>query len=130
MARTSVVDINHIASAVNDILQEYGAEIAEDAAVSAQEVGKEVVKQLKKTSPKRPKSGKYAKSWKMDFTQTRWGSSQVIVYNDKHYQLTHLLENGHANRDGGRTDAIPHIKPAEEFAIKAFEEKITELIER
>ena len=32
--------------------------------------------------------------------------------------MTHLLEKGHANRDGGRTKAYPHIKPAEEEAVK------------
>lgn len=128
MARNSVIDIDNLTKKVNEILTEYENELSEGMAVSSQMVGKEVVNQLKNTSPKRPKGGKYAKSWKMLFQEGRLGSS-VIVYNDKHYQLTHLLENGHANVDGGRTPGIPHIQPAEQKAIEAFEKQIERLIE-
>ena len=123
----SVIDIDDLTRKVNEILTEYENELSEGVAVSSQMVGKEVVKQLKSTSPKRPKGGEYAKSWKMQFQEGRLGS-KVIVYNDEHYQLTHLLENGHANVDGGRTPGKPHIKPAEQKAIEAFEKEIEGLI--
>lgn len=51
-----------------------------------------------------------------------------VAYNKAHYRLTHLLEFGHANRDGSRTKPIPHIRSTEnkykEKFVKELEEKI------
>lgn len=49
-----------------------------------------------------------------------------IVYNREHYRLTHLLEFGHANRDGSRTKPILHIRKTED----KYKEKFVEELER
>ena len=46
--------------------------------------------------------------------KTKLKGIQATVWNEKHYQLTHLLEKGHALRDGGRSAAFPHIAPVEQ----------------
>lgn len=55
-------------------------------------------------------------------------SLELVVHSRNRYQLTHLLEFGHAKRGGGRVSARPHIASAEEKAIKVFEEEIKEVI--
>lgn len=53
----------------------------------------------------------------------------LVLFNKKHYRLTHLLEYGHATRKGGRdTRAFPHISTAqnniEEQTVKELKEMI------
>lgn len=55
-------------------------------------------------------------------------SLELVVHSKNKYQLTHLLEFGHAKRGGGRVSARPHIATAEEKAVKVFEEEIKEAI--
>lgn len=43
--------------------------------------------------------------------------------------MTHLLEYGHAKRNGGRVPAQPHIAAAEEKSVKKLEEEIKAAVE-
>ena len=124
------IDINQLTDAVNEILIDYGNEIAEGARISAEAVGKETVKQLKATSPKnrRGSKRKYARTWKMIAETNRLGSYTVTIVNEKNWRLTHLLENGHHTRNGKFVSGTPHIAPAEEQAIAEFEKRIRAMI--
>ena len=90
---------------------------------AALKVAKDLVSDLKATSPKGD-TGEYAKGWKY----TKKGSFYTI-HNAKRYYLTHLLEKGHAKRNGGRVNGTVHIKPAEQKAIRAFEEAVKKAVE-
>ena len=112
-----------LAKEVMDGLEEY-ADLAVDVMKKEiQETGKSVKQQISQTAPK--KSGRYAKSWSVKKTKETSNSLEVTVYSKNRYMLTHLLENGHAKRGGGRVRAIPHIAPAEEMGIRELEERIT-----
>ena len=90
-------------------------------------VTKETVNDLKSSSPR--KSGKYAGGWGKKEGQTATRSKSSVVWNEKHYRLTHLLEFGHAKVNGGRVAAKPHIAAAEQKAIKNFEDELRRGIE-
>lgn len=115
---------------LNKILDDYQAEVIDDVNEAALATVKLAVKELKAKSPrsKRAKGGAYAKSWSYKKNLMPFGYTSYTVYNRKHYQLTHLLENGHMikNQYGsyGRTRPIPHIKPVELIVQDKFLDEI------
>jgi len=60
--------------------------------------------------------GRYVRGWKTRTEKFGKTGQGVVVYNETDWQLTHLLENGHAivnKKDGtGWASAKPHIDPA------------------
>lgn len=107
------ITIENFTDVLNQQLRLYANQTDETVREVAKEVAKEGVKMLKATSRKR--SGEYAKSW----TVSRVKGAHV-VHNKKHYRLTHLLEDGHAKVNGGRTKKFVHIKPVETKMINDF----------
>ena len=51
-----------------------------------------------------------------------------VVHNKNAWQLTHLLEYGHATRDGGRYEGIKHIEPNEKETIQSIAKMVEEVI--
>lgn len=112
--------------AVENTLKEYGLSVTLRMNEAVEKVGNNAAEVLKKTSPKN--KGDYRKGWKCKVEKDPLNTT-AIVYNAKKAHLTHLLENGHATRNGGRTKAQPHIKPAEEQAIKDYIQAAKEAID-
>lgn len=104
-------------------LENYVEDITEDVEDTVTEVAKEAKQELVQTSPRSgvARKTKYYKGWAIkNGGRTRkkhyFGKT---VWNKTNYQLTHLLEFGHATRNGGRTQAQPHIRKVEEkYGIK------------
>lgn len=98
----------------------------------AKKHAKRLAEKLKETSPKlkKPKKGrtpgKYAKGWESKKTTQYSYAPEYIVRNKTDYQLTHLLENGHAviGKDGVRREGsygkVPHINKAADEEIEEF----------
>ena len=117
------MDSNQFVQEINRQLAMYANLVDEEIDEVARKVAEESVQKLKQTSPV-GKTGKYAKGWKV-----KKQNGAYIIHNATSYQLTHLLEHGHALRNGGRSKAMPHIKPVEEQAIKDFEKGLIKAVE-
>lgn len=105
---------------LSKILDEYKDDVQRVVDEAQDKSAKAIVDELTASSPRDSRAGKkYYRGW----ASQKKGKS-VTVYNKNKPQLTSLLENGHANRDGSRTRAMPHIAPAEKTAADTFETAI------
>ncbi len=116
------VSIDNLASEIMKGLTEYKGLVTTDMKTAVRKAGRKAKKEIQENAPK--KTGAYSKSWSVKTTKETSESLELTVCSPKKYQLAHLLEKGHAKRGGGRTKAIPHIKPAEEMAIDQLETDI------
>lgn len=117
---------DELAQAIGAEIGEYFDEISSDVKAAVSQTARECMEEIKQKSPK--KTGKYRKSWTITEAYNKRGTIRLIVHNKKYYRLTHLLENGHAKRGGGRVDGIPHIAPAEQHAEEKLIKKVEEAI--
>lgn len=120
MARTTT----DLAAEVERILAEYGDEVNEKMGEVVNKLAQKGAKQLRATSPvdaSAPRSGAYAKGWTVekDGKKHRQLRHSATIYN-KEPGLPHLVEKGHALRQGGRSPAKPHIKQVEDMLFDAF----------
>ncbi|MEE0929593.1 MAG: HK97 gp10 family phage protein [Acutalibacteraceae bacterium] len=101
---------------VMDYLTQYKEAIDEDVIDTVDEITRKAKEELKETSPrgKGSRANPYYRGWAVKLSKRKTGVYHKVVWNKTNYQLTHLLEFGHATRNGGRTRAIPHIRPVEE----------------
>ena len=111
-----------IANEIAQALSQYTSEVEAEMDTIKSDVADETVDMLKAISPT-GRRGKYAKGWR----KKKDGKS-YIIHNATNAGLTHLTERGHAKRNGGRTQAQPHISIAEQEAIKKFENKVEMVI--
>lgn len=120
------IKVEDLAKTIQRELEQYHKLTNEQIKDTVREVGKETKELISSTAPK--KSKQYSKSWAVKVTKENTNAMSVVVHSKNKYQLTHLLEFGHAKRNGGRTKAIPHIGDAEQKAVQSFEEKVKEIL--
>ncbi len=111
-----------MADAVMEELNKYSKLAASDMKKAINEAGKTAKKEIEKNAPKR--TGKYGRSWRIKKMKETSDSLEITVHSKDRYQIAHLLENGHAKRNGGRVMGQPHIKNAQEEAEKQLMDDI------
>ena len=122
MAKRTPID--KLTLEVGKILEEYGDNVQENVNEIVSEMSKQGAKAVKGQARSTfGGTGRYASGWTSQ-VETGRVSAQGTIYTRDVPGLPHLLEHGHALRNGGRTAGRVHIATVEEKLVKEFESKV------
>lgn len=125
---------DQLAQTIMKTLEDYKDVTEEAASFGVITSARNAVNKLQSAKPEG--SGRYG-SW--DQYNNSWTDSDLtkkknlfgkVIHNKKHYQLAHLLENGHALANGGRARAFPHIAPVAEEAEEELMKNIKQQLNK
>lgn len=129
--QSCIVRLKPVSNITSDQLQQeilnqvrtYTSQVKEEIDLLAKQSVKEFIADVKQQTAFKNRTGDYKKGWKLK----KIGKGYV-AHNKTDYQLTHLLEKGHAKRGGGRVEAKVHIDPAEHRAVTSFLDGVERVI--
>lgn len=119
------MDTVDLSDEIAKTLIEYSKDVEEELEREKEAIAQEAVAKLKRAGSFSDTSGKYRKGWRVKKV-----GKKFVVHNATRYQVTHLLENGHATRRGGRTRAFPHISPVDDWVSKELPKRIQDRLGR
>lgn len=124
------VSPNNFAKSINQLLDEMDEEITGIVSEAVKEVTSESLEKVR-TRAKSYGWKNYPKQIAKSVTRasTSWNRRHpagTIYVKAPDYRIAHLLENGHALRNGGRARAFPHFKDGADYADTELENRIKE----
>ena len=128
MARRTRVAIEGFEDAVTDLLKTYAGEVKEGIDGKAKESIKQLVKTTKATAPVGNRDKHYRDSIKSKGFHTRRTDWYIWYVDGPDYRLSHLLENGHATRNGGRVEGTHFIKKAADPILEDYLKAVEEVL--
>lgn len=118
-----------LAEQLNDVLMLYSAEVTEQVKADAKETADEAQQKIRESGKYANRTGKYRRGWKVKKIFENANEVRYKIYNTR-YQLTHLLEKGHAKKGGGRVAPRVHIRPAEVWAQQEFMKRVKKAVRK
>lgn len=116
------IPVSGLADAIVQELAAYRQEVTDGLKQEVKAAAKECREDIRQNSP--VLTGRYRKGWQDKVAYEGDEDIRVIVRNRTDYQLTHLLEHGHAKAGGGRVEGRPHIGPAERRAEEKLMKRV------
>ena len=117
-----MTSVDDMASEIMKGLTEYADLADTEMKKAVRKTATEIKKEISANAPE--DTGAYAKSWATKKVSENSHSLEMTVHSKNRYQLSHLLEHGHAKRGGGRVAGKPHIAPAEQNGEELLENLI------
>lgn len=126
----SNVQVDEMAELIAEYMSNYTQDVTDGVKKAVDVVAKETNEEIKKHITFKEHTGKYVKAFRIKTSfEDRYNKRNTWHVSNGQHRLTHLLEKGHALRQGGRAGAYPHIKYGEEFAKMRMEKLAKEAIQ-
>ena len=124
-----LVNIDQLNEAIINSLEDYNREVVDGVKKVTKQAMNQLVKDSKATAP----VGKRSKHYRDNITsktleETDFGLSKLWYVKGSDYRLSHLLEKGHATRDGGRVSGTGFISKASDPILADYVKKVEEVI--
>ena len=126
---STTISIEQLGEAINEELTLYHKDIISEVKKQAKDSMGKLVKKTKATAPVGKRQKHYRDSIKGKKTNETDRNVEYTWYVDgSDYRLSHLLENGHAKRNGGRVNGTHFIQKASDPILEEYEAKVEEII--
>lgn len=110
------VSIDELEFAVQAALTECADKVEVALEKAVDKTAKQADEEIRKHITFHSRTGAYVKAFSMKRQKGNKTYKKTWYVKDPQHRLTHLLENGHLNKDGSRTRAYPHIRYGEKIA--------------
>lgn len=125
------ISIDNLAEAITDELKLYEKNVNEGIRKQVDKSMRQLVQETKGTAPVGHRKKHYRDSITSKVTKQGLREYEKTWYvRGSDYRLSHLLNNGHQLRDGGRYPGTQFITKASISVIKDFEEALKEVLQR
>lgn len=126
---SKTIDVDQLGDAIAKELTIYGQNVIDGVKKEAKSSMSRLVKQTKTTAP----VGNRGKHYRDSITSKKtMEDDRAVVYTwyvkGSDYRLSHLLEKGHALRDGGRTTGTHFIQNASDPILEEYIKAVEEVI--
>ena len=126
---STTISIDQLSEAINRELTLYGKDVIDGVKKEAKDHMKLLVKNTRATAPVGKRTKHYRDSIKSKKLSENDRNISFLWYVDgPDYRLSHLLEDGHALKNGGRVEGTHFIQKAEDPIIESYLNAVEEVI--
>lgn len=126
---TDIIDISDLNEAISDVLDEYNEDVTNRLKKVTKKAMNDLVKKTKATAPVGNRNRHYRDNiTSKTLNEDKDGITKLWYVKGSDYRLSHLLNNGHALRGGGRYPGTKFITKAVREVTSDYKRKAEEVL--